>query len=168
MGKRGPAPAPTALKVARGNPGKRALNHDEPVLPPADLSPPKGLKGRALQEWQEKGPLYLAAGVLTTGDMTFFKTYCQIVGDEDRYQKLADKVTPSEALDLGYASHLVKIRAQLKQYFDALGGTPSSRSGVKVNHQGWQPPEAPGAKAADARKKRFFGRKLRLDPPASE
>ena len=30
MGKRGPRPRPTALKLARGNPGKRRLNTDEP------------------------------------------------------------------------------------------------------------------------------------------
>lgn len=170
MGKRGPKPAPTETKRARGNPGHRPLNDEEPVLPAADvadLTPPAGLGKVGKEEWSRLAPMLSSSGVLTAGDMRCFETYCRIVDDVAAYAKLAAGVKPDEALKLGYAGHLLKLRAQLKQYLAELGGTPSSRSGVKVNHQGWKPPEAPGAKAADARKRRFFGRKLRLDPPAS-
>lgn len=148
MGRRGTKQTPTALKVARGNPGHRPLNTEEPELPSADLTPPDDLKGRALQEWNRMGPVYLNAGVITVGDLKCFETYCRIVGDEARYAKLAADVKPEEALRLGYAGHLLKVRAQLKQYLAELGGTPSSRSGVKARKP---------ADKGDERKRRFFG-----------
>ena len=45
MGKRGPAPKPTALKVLQGNPGKRKLNDSEPTFEKTDeiLKPPSYL-----------------------------------------------------------------------------------------------------------------------------
>lgn len=150
MGRRGPQPQPTALKIARGNPGKRPLNTEEPQLPAPDLTAPKGLKGRALREWQELGPTLLAAGVLTMADLKCFLTYCQTVGDEERFEKLVDGVKPEEALRLGYAAHLLKVRGQLRQYEQDLGLTPASRSGVKAKK-----PVDP----ADERRRRFFGMK---------
>lgn len=158
MGRRGTKPTPTALKIARGNPGKRAINHEEPDLPPASLTPPAGLKGRGLQEWREVGPVLLAVGVLTMPDRKCFETFCRTVSDEARYEKLADSVKPEEALRLGYAGHLLKVRAQLKQYENELGITPSSRSGVKAKKP---------ADPTDERKLRFFGRnRATLAPPA--
>lgn len=148
MGRRGTKPTPTALKLARGNPGKRALNHEEPELPATDLTPPDDLTGRALQEWHAMGPMYRDAGVLTSGDMKCFETYCRIVGDEERYRKLEESVKPEEALRLGYSAQVLKVRDQLKRYLELIGGTPSSRSGIKARK-----PVDP----ADARRRRFFG-----------
>ena len=36
---RGPKPTPTALKIVRGNPGKRALPKDEPTPPAGEVDP---------------------------------------------------------------------------------------------------------------------------------
>lgn len=164
MGRRGPKPAPTAEKRKRGNPGHRALNEQEPVLPAADLTPPEHLGEAGLKEWNRLGQMLTDAGVLTAGDMRCFETYCRIVDDEARYVALCQKVGDAAAHQVGYAAHLLRLRAQLKQYLAELGGTPSSRSGVKANHQGWTPKVTPGATARAARKKRFFGPKLHTDP----
>ena len=40
MGRRGPAPKPTAIKILEGNPGKQKLNHNEPK-PPTIIAIPK-------------------------------------------------------------------------------------------------------------------------------
>ena len=148
MGRRGPKKTPTALTIARGNPGKRAINHEEPQLPVADLTPPKGLDGRALEEWQALGPTLKESGVLTVADLRCFEIYCRSVADEERYTKLAGRVEPEEALKLGYAAQLLKVRGQLKQYLEILGLTPTSRSGVKAKKP---------VDTADERRRRFFG-----------
>jgi phage terminase small subunit len=144
----GRKPTPTALKVARGNPGKRPLNTEEPQLPAADLTPPAGLEGRALQEWQTMGPIWTASGVLTAGDLKCFEVYCKCVDDEERWTEACRKIGDAAAFQTHYAAHLVKIRDQLKRYLELLGGTPSSRSGIKAKK-----PVDP----ADERRRRFFG-----------
>jgi phage terminase small subunit len=124
-----------------------------------NLAPPAVLKGLALEEWQELGPVYVTSGVLTVGDRTFFETYCRIVGDEDRYTRLVARLGDEAAHQLGYDSHLLKIRGQLNQYFSELGGTPSSRSGVKAKKP---------ADSDDERRRRFFGIHRQRPPGAGE
>lgn len=130
MGRRGPRPQPVALKIARGNPGQHKLP-EEPKLPPASDAAP-ALTGSALAEWNRLHQVLVDAGVLTVADESTFVTYCRLVGEEDEYQQLIEKVGREAAHQLGYASYLVKIRAQKKQYAAECGVTPSSRSGVKV------------------------------------
>ena len=117
-------------------------------IPPSALTPPKGLKGRGLEEWENLCPELVRSGVLTVGDRKCFETYCRTVDDENRYEKLIAKVEDEPAQRLGYPQHLLRIRTQLKQYEDALGLTPSSRAGIKVK----KPPDA-----GEERKRRFFG-----------
>lgn len=148
MGRRGPKTTPTALKIERGNPGKRALNQDEPDIAPAPMEPPAHLKGRALKEWKRLGPELVEKGVLTIGDLAVFETYCQLVADVDAYERLVRKVGKARAHFLGYANYLLKLRAQQKQYAAELGLTPSSRSGVKA---------AKSPATVDPKRARFFG-----------
>ena len=167
VGKRGPKPVPDEVKRARGNPGHRVLNDQAPVLPAADLTPPAGLGAAGLKMWNHYGPMWSEAGVLTAGDMLCFETACRVADDVDRYTQAAAAVGAEAAHRLGYAGHLLRLRDQLKRYLETVGGTPTSRSAVKVSHVGWAPKETPAAAASVARKKRFFGPKLHRDPPAS-
>jgi P27 family predicted phage terminase small subunit len=137
------------LKLARGNPGKRPINTEEPQLPAADTDPPDDLTGLAREEWMQLGPYLVEAGILTVGDVSLFKTYCRLVDEEDRYQKLITKHGDEPSQLLGYPSFLLKIRAQKKQYMDPLGLTPASRSQIKAR----RPKDA-----ADERRKRFLGK----------
>ena len=71
-------PVPTALKLLRGNPGKRALPASEPQLPIAvPTVPPPELTGIALAEWQRLEPVLRCARVLTEGDRTALVAACQ-------------------------------------------------------------------------------------------
>ena len=66
MGRRGPKPTPTALKILRGNPGHRPINADEPQPKPAkSLRPPAWLDPKAARIWRELGPRLHALGLLT-------------------------------------------------------------------------------------------------------
>lgn len=150
MGRRGPQPQPTVLKLARGNPGHRPVNHDEPDLAAASAKVPAGLDGRAKAEWTRLVDELISKGVLTVGDMHAFEQYCRLVGEVDRYEKHVKKVGLADAHSLGYANYLLKLRTQLRQQAAHLGLTPSSRSGVKAVKS--------TAIAADTKRQRFFGK----------
>src|SRR4051812_47324961 len=104
MGRRGPQPQPTALKIERGNPGQRRLNHDEPELATATAKPPTGLRGRARREWIRLADELISKGVLTVGDMHAFEEYCRLVGEVDEYERMIQKKGREDAHKLGYAN----------------------------------------------------------------
>ena len=151
MGRRGPQPQPTVLKLARGNPHQHALNRDEPELAPASRRVPKGVTGRAKEEWHRLVDELIAKGVLTVGDMHAFEEYCRLVGDVDEYERLIKRKGREDSHKLGYANYLLRLRTQLRQQAAHLGLTPSSRSGVKA--------VKPTANSTDHKRRRFFGKR---------
>jgi P27 family predicted phage terminase small subunit len=77
MGRRGPAPKPTAHKRMTGNPGKRPLNKSEPQ--PLLITPncPEFLDEAAKLKWKELAPELERLGLLTTVDGDSLAGYCQ-------------------------------------------------------------------------------------------
>ena len=76
MGKRGPKAEPTALKMAKGNPGRRPLNSREPI-PPGDLpEPPDWIKGEAREHWFGVAKGLAELQLLTAIDGPAFAAYC--------------------------------------------------------------------------------------------
>lgn len=151
MGRRGPQPQPTALKLERGNPGQRKLNDEEPELEAPLADAPPRLKGRAKQEWERLVKELITKGVLTVGDIHAFEQYCTLVGEVEEYEKLIRRVGREEAHRLGYANYLLRLRTQVLQQASHLGLTPSSRSGVKVVK-----PQT--MQEAITKRERFFGK----------
>src|SRR5690349_21345851 len=71
-----PRPQPTALKAARGNPGKRALNKNEPQ-PSREFPPcPEWLTEAAKAEWAALVPELSRIGIITGIDANSFIRYC--------------------------------------------------------------------------------------------
>jgi P27 family predicted phage terminase small subunit len=130
MGRRGPRPTPTALKVLRGNPGKRPLNRREPRPQLEGVRCPSTLTGRARKEWRRLAPELVRQGVLTVADRGVFETYCRLTQEVEEYQDLVVRVGTEASHRLGYASHLMKLRTQLRLHAAELGLSPSSRSSV--------------------------------------
>jgi P27 family predicted phage terminase small subunit len=77
MGARGPAPTPTALKVLRGNPGRRPLNRAEPRPRPVAPVMPRWLEPEAKAEWRRIVPKLSRVGLLTEVDGACLAGYCQ-------------------------------------------------------------------------------------------
>ena len=75
MGARGPAPMPSRLRAARGNPGQRKLLPDEvqPARPLEMLQPPEWLGEVAATEWRRLAPSLFAQGLLTIADRAVFE-----------------------------------------------------------------------------------------------
>ena len=133
----GPPPTPTSLKLLRGNPGKRAINKDEPQPEPFDANPPAFLNDEALGEWRRLLPILQQMKVLTAADFGAFVNLCQAYSM--KLEALRDirergQVVPSPQGEKANPS--VKIyqdsmeaENRLQQQF---GLTPASRGRVKV------------------------------------
>lgn len=78
----GRRPKPTALKVLRGNPGKRPLNVDEPAITPTDPSfdtPPHELNDdpAAAAEWRRVAPMLRRSGIIGEAERMSLLALCQ-------------------------------------------------------------------------------------------
>jgi phage terminase small subunit len=76
MGRRGPAPKPTALKLLQGNPGKRAINGREPKPKTGMPRCPDWLDEEAKACWKRIVPQLNGMGVLTLIDADALANYC--------------------------------------------------------------------------------------------
>lgn len=132
MGRRGPRPQPTKLRLLRGNASHRPVNGDEPeIRPPSETTAPADLTGAGKEEWNRLVVELVGSGLLTMADMMIFQLYCQAVGEIETYQRMATEAGPELAIAKGYQGMLVKLRAQAKAFAAELGLSPASRSSVK-------------------------------------
>ena len=137
-GRSGRRQAPTRLKLLRGNPGKRALNPDEPQPEPALPEPPDHLGAEAQREWQRVGELLLTLGLVSELDRAALAAYCQAWG---RWVEAETRLREAPLLYKTPSGHVQQspwlgiIHKQLElmgRYMVELGMTPASRSRVAV------------------------------------
>jgi P27 family predicted phage terminase small subunit len=157
---RGRKPVPTALKIARGNPGQRKISDDEPEPSRAiDLAVPEILAGDpdASAEWTSKAPLLHKLGLLTEVDLDALILYCATFA---RWKAAARKlqangliVTPRRGrtrllpIVNPYLAISMAAQKECRALLIEFGLTPVSRSRVHV----------PKKQADDAARERFFG-----------
>ena len=72
---------PTALKIAQGNPGRRAINKTEPKPTAGAPACPDWLDARAKSAWANIVPELLAVGVLTVADGMALQQLCEAYAD---------------------------------------------------------------------------------------
>lgn len=149
---RGRKPQPTALKVLRGNPGRRKLNPAEPQHGaletdlPADLTDPI-----AQAEWTRVAALLSARGQVTTVDRAVLVGYCLKYAQWQALEREAARhpfivkspsgyPIPNPALGMANKVFGLMLKAAAE-----LGITPSSRSRVSVTPAA---PDAPESKWA--------------------
>ena len=143
MGRRGPRPQPTELKILRGNPGHRALNDAEP-RPPADgIAMPPHLGEVAAQKWAELLPLLQAVRVMTRADIEALARYCdtyewwlatraKLKQEGDTYPILNDKGDIKYIAQRPEVSIANKLAMQLRQLESDFGLSPAARTSLKV------------------------------------
>lgn len=68
---------PPALKLIKGNPGKRAVPEPAPP-PPGEVVPPAHLKDRARDIWDEKAPTLVDLGILNPLGVEMFAVWCEL------------------------------------------------------------------------------------------
>lgn len=138
MGRRGPAATPTAIKVMRGNPGKRRLNDAEPRPDATIPQCPRHLTKEARAEWRRVARRLHNAGVLTYVDRGVLAVYCQAYGRwakaEGEIERRGELVeTPSGYMQQSpWVTIANKAMEQMIRAGRELGLTPASRSAIKV------------------------------------
>lgn len=147
MGKRGPAPKPTALKIIEGNPGKQKLDgtgEPKPRTAKKAPSPPKRLLDEAKKEWKRLAPALINLGVLTEVDWSAFAELCQnyayyIEVDKEIMTQGARAVYAMQKTPSGYVQQhpILSLR---RQYYETwrkgladFGLTPASRARIIVD-----------------------------------
>jgi len=96
----GRRPTPTALKILRGNPGKRPLNQDEPQPPKGPVVKPE-LSAGADRVWDALAPVCEAMGTLTAADV--------------RVSSLAERVRDASGAErAALATELAEVRTAVR------------------------------------------------------
>ncbi len=143
MGRRGPPPQPTRLRVLKGNPGKRPFNSTEPQLPCKTPSCPRWLGPEARKVWRRVVTFLRAARILTQIDADALTAYCQTYARWQKLESFLDQhgeVFPirdergnvrymQQFPQVAIARNLLQI---LRSYQQEFGMTPSARTRVHV------------------------------------
>jgi P27 family predicted phage terminase small subunit len=131
VGKRGPAPTPTALKKLRGNPGKRALPKNEPQPAPAAVSDcPPYLGAVAKAMWKRVAPELVALGLLSVLDVAQLAAYCEAFERRRSIEKEIRKTTVADALRQGLLRAAREEQALMMSIGGKFGFTPADRTRV--------------------------------------
>lgn len=141
MGKRGPRPEPTIIKMAKGNPGKRPLNKSEPKPPSDDITPPDWVTGVARSKWDEVVPKLIGMGVMTNADIDTIARYCTMHEQFVKYLEQVrrgldvlvirdDKGKVKYMQSTPAATMMTKLAASMLRIEQEFGLTPSARSSI--------------------------------------
>jgi P27 family predicted phage terminase small subunit len=138
MGKRGPRPKPTALKVLEGRGSRRELDR-EPRPTPLAPDPPAFLEGRALEVWHELAPELERMGLLTAVDAAPLAAYSVAVAMHEAAsaELLRDGPTVAGARGRERVKHPAAQVARdsagmIARFGAALGLDPASRASIRL------------------------------------
>lgn len=138
----GRKPTPTALKLVKGNPGKRALNKREPKLPGARPAPPPFLCADGLREWGRVVETLHTVGLLTHLDAAALGAYCAAYGrwaqaeralralEASGVDPLVTTTISGNQIQNALVGIANKAAADMVRYAVEFGMTPSARSKV--------------------------------------
>jgi len=153
MGRRGPPPKPTALKLLAGNPGKKPLNAREPQPRTSTPHCPEWLSDDAKKVWRRLVPELKVMKVLAAVDADALAAYCHTYTRWREAEEFLSKhgmVYPIRD-DQGRVKCMVQfpqvaiarnLLLVLRAYQQEFGLTPASRSRIQIGE--------PAAPATDA------------------
>ena len=141
MGKRGPRPLPTQIKIARGT--AKSQRKAEPAPPTDGIVMPGHLGEVAAAKWREILPLLQAVKVMTRADVEALARYCdtyewwlatrKILREQgDTYPILNDGGQVKYVAQRPEVSIAHKLAQQMRQLEQDFGLNPSARTSLNV------------------------------------
>jgi P27 family predicted phage terminase small subunit len=132
--------------MAKGNPGKRKPNKNEPRPTTEGIVPPDYLVGKSLEKWEELRPQLEAMGVLTVADVETLARYCTMYEQWRGYLKQVRDghdvlIVRDDSGKVKYmqstpaAVRLDKLSVSMLRIEQEFGLTPSARSSISGNQQ---------------------------------
>jgi P27 family predicted phage terminase small subunit len=155
---RGRKSKPTKLKKLEGNPGKRALNEQEPTPDVVIPDCPDHLQGEARKEWNRITQQLYALGILAEIDRAALAMYCAAWADYLFASRMVDEEGEVITSEKGgkYQNPWVGVKNtamdRVLRISVEFGMTPSSRSRIKVE----------GPSEEDKMASFLFGKKTRV------
>ena len=129
--------APTALKLLRGNPGRRPLPANEPKPRVMLPKPPAHLGEVEVAEWWRMGRMLVRLGIMTELDSVALAAYCQVYGRWVEASEAAKKygtvlvdAKSSKLYKSPYLQIATEAWAQMVRMLVELGATPVARPKV--------------------------------------
>ena len=150
MGKRGPQPAPTAIKLLKGTYRPCRAPKNEPKPKVEAPSCPSWLRREAKAEWKRLVPGLLKDGLLTKRDRALLTAYCDAWADLHQFEKILQEDGVTYVTGGGIiAQHPMvvakhKAREQVNKLGAKFGLSPTDRCQVSK-------PDDESAEAAEAR-----------------
>ena len=138
MGRRGPAPAPDAVKLARGETRPSRLNGREPTARAKPPRMPRDMSDRAKTEWRRVLREMADTGVIAGADAAVLRCYCEAVA---RYEDAAVAYAGSTALVRSRGglvtnplARIVRDSAdQVRLFARELGLSPAARANLSLS-----------------------------------
>ena len=132
MGKRGPKPKPTALRVLEGNPGRLPIQPDEPK-PSGGISMPEHLQEASKKVWNQIIES-MPPSFFSVADMPLLAAFCEAWADHSRATEAL--AHGADMANGGRVSPLITIRNQAARTMATLGSrlglSPADRVGLKT------------------------------------
>jgi len=130
MGRTGPAPKPTHLKVLEGFRESR-INRDEPISGDGEVRPAVPLDADAQAVWDRLAPNLIAKQVLTAWEVDIFAAFCNATA---LYYRASAKVSsaPLEARTPAFRA-MTLAEATIRATGHRFGLTPADRRELQIH-----------------------------------
>lgn len=159
-------PKPSVVRDLQGNPGKRAINHDEPKPKIKTPSAPAYLDGQAKIEWKRITKQLKPLGMLSELDRAALAGYCQAVSEQRhalREMAKHGRYCTNARGDWVRAPWVLtyeKASDAIRKFAAEFGMTPAARTRVAVGLPNVENPAAqPDDELSAARRRRNASRR---------
>lgn len=142
MGKRGPAPLPSKLRILHGERHEERMGLDEPVPEPSPMKVPADASEAVQKVWREVVRELEAMGLAYGSDSDSLRCYCEAVV---QHRRASAVLARSQVLVKGIHGNLVRnpalqiqrdTAATIRSFAQEFGLSPSARTAIRSRDAG--------------------------------